>query len=157
MPPHGTRLLQLLARLGLAAALGWAGLAKLGDPSALAEAVANFRLVPEPLVPLVATALPATEIVVAVSLLGGPCVQGGAIVGALLFAAFAVAMAQARVRGIDLDCGCFGAGVESQVTWTKVLVDVGLAGVAAAIAWAEPAAWRAFLPSSSERRKEATG
>jgi hypothetical protein len=44
-------------------------------------------------------------------------------------------MAQARLRGIDLDCGCFGTAGDSPVSWNKVALDVGLAILSLWIAW----------------------
>ena len=153
----GSKPLQLLARLGLASVLGWAGLAKLADPGGLADTVANYRMVPEALIPLVAAALPAAEIVVAAALVAGPYVQGGGLVATLMFTAFAVGMAQARLRGIDLDCGCFGTATESQVSWPKVAMNVALASVAGVVTWMRPVAWRELLSGGSGRHEEATG
>ena len=153
----GTKPLLLLARLGLAGVLGYAGLSKLADPSGMAETIANYQMLPEALVPFAAVIVPAAEIVVAAALVAGPCVQGGGIVAALMLTAFAVGMAQARLRGIDLECGCFGAGSESLVSWPKVAMNVGLAALAAVVAWARPVAWREALPRGPEHREEAPG
>lgn len=149
--------LQLVARLALAGVFGWAGFMKLGDPSALADAITNYRLLPEVTVPFAAALLPAAEIAVAVALVAGPCVQGGALLAALMLTAFAVGMAQARLRGIDLDCGCFGAAAQTQVSWTKVAMNLALASVAGVVAWARPVGWRELLPREPGRREEAPG
>jgi hypothetical protein len=42
---------------------------------------------------------------------------------------FGVAMAQARWRGIDLSCGCFGAVLEAKVSWLTVARTLGLAAL----------------------------
>ena len=157
MPTAGLKPLQLCVRLALAGLLGWAGLAKLGDPSTLADVVAHYRVLPAFAVPFAAALLPAAEIAVAVALVAGPCVQGAALLAALMLTVFAAGMAQARLRGIDLDCGCFGAGIESKVSWTKVALDLVLACLAGVLAWARPVGWRELSPRGSERREEAAG
>jgi hypothetical protein len=52
-----------------------------------------------------------------------------------MLALFAAGMAQAKLRGIDLECGCFGAGAATQVSWSKVALNLGLAILSIWIAW----------------------
>lgn len=129
----------------LAAVLFSAGVAKLGDPNALAEVIANYRVLPDALVIALAGILPVAEILVALALVAGPCVQGAGLVGAAMLTGFAGAMAQAKLRGIDLECGCFGASVHAQVSWGKVALNVAFAGLAAWVAWIRPVRWRDLL------------
>ncbi|MDH5672214.1 MAG: hypothetical protein OEZ06_08700 [Myxococcales bacterium] len=131
-----------LARLLLSGIFLYTGVTKLADPGALATDIANYRLLPEALAGPAALLLPVLELVVGAALLSrSHLAGGGALAGALLLA-FAAAMAQAKLRGIDLNCGCFGAGVESQVSWAKVGIDVALAAPALWL-WLRPAPARA--------------
>ena len=57
-----------------------------------------------------------------------------------------VAMAQAILRGIDLECGCFGRAVADPVSWTKVAFDTGLAMLAGWVAWSGT---QSSLPNAS--------
>jgi putative oxidoreductase len=123
-----------LVRLGLAAVFLYAGGLKLLDPNSLAEAIGNYRMLPPALVGPLALGLPVLEIVAGVALLIPPYTRGAAVLCALMLGAFAVAMAQSKLRGIDLDCGCFGASDEARVSWTKVTVDLLLAMLAVWIA-----------------------
>ena len=52
-----------------------------------------------------------------------------------MLVAFAAGMAQAKLRGIDLECGCFGADSTQKVSWSKVALNVALAILAGWIAW----------------------
>jgi putative oxidoreductase len=115
-------------RIGLAGLFAYAGATKLGAAAELARDIANYQLVPEVVAVWVALFLPLFELVLAVGLLLRSHVRGAAALCAVLLAAFAVAMAQAKLRGIDLACGCFGG--DSQVSWGKVAVDLALAGLA---------------------------
>lgn len=132
----------LIVRLALAGMFLAAGAAKIGDPNALAEAIGNYRMLPDALVVALAGILPVAEVLVALALIAGPCVQGAGLLGALMLGAFAGAMAQSKLRGIDLECGCFGATAHTQVSWAKVALNVVLGTLSAWIAWARPARWR---------------
>lgn len=142
MPATPTRLAALIVRLALAGMFLYAGATKLGDPNGLAEAIGNYRMLPDAFVVALAGVLPVTEVLVALALVAGPCVQGAGLLGALMLGAFAGAMAQAKLRGIDLECGCFGAAVQAQVSWSKVALNVVLGAFSAWIAWARPVRWR---------------
>lgn len=87
-----------------------AGGLKLGDPAASVRAVRAYDLLPETVVPSVGHLLPVLEVVVGLCLVGGLLTRATALVSALLFAAFTVGIASAWVRGLQIDCGCFGGG-----------------------------------------------
>jgi uncharacterized membrane protein YphA (DoxX/SURF4 family) len=123
----GASLLRLVARVGLAAMFVYAAVLKLAEPGGLAQDISNYRILPAALVPGLALALPVLELVTGLALLSSGYARGAAVLSALMLTLFAAAMAQAKLRGIDLDCGCFGAGAASQVSWTKVALNLGLA------------------------------
>ena len=123
------RALDWVVRLGLAGMFAYAGATKLGSAAELARDIVNYRVVPEPVAAWGSLFLPVLELVLAAGLCIPGHVRGAAALGAGLLVVFAAAMAQAKLRGIDLACGCFGGN--SQVSWFKVAVDLALAGVAA--------------------------
>jgi hypothetical protein len=65
-------------------------------------------------------------------------VRAGALAAAALLAVFTVAVGSAVVRGINITCGCFGAG-SGPVTWMTVIRDVALLAASAAILVMMPA------------------
>ncbi len=107
------RILAFLCRFGLAAVLLLAALPKLQDPAAFAKAILNYRMA----VPIIGTNyiypmalfLPALELIVALALIAGIWRRGASllVVGMMLF--FIVAISSAMARGLNIDCGCFGA------------------------------------------------
>ena len=97
-----------LARLVLAGVFLVAAAPKLADPAAFALAIANFRVFPDALVNALAVTVPALELTGAVALLT-PWRRGGALLLGGLLLAFTVLLAVSLARGLDLDCGCFGA------------------------------------------------
>ena len=108
----------------------FAGLAKVGDPASFAAQVHNFRLVPVALENLVAMTLPWVEIVTALALVLGLRARAAAWLATASMAAFTVAVVLALVRGLDIECGCFGTADASRVGVMKVLQNVGFLAVA---------------------------
>jgi uncharacterized membrane protein YphA (DoxX/SURF4 family) len=130
--PRGRSALVLLVRLGLAAMLAYAGASKLLGPASFAEDIQNYRVLPDAWAGPLALGLPVLELVVAAGLILPSHAAGASLLSGLLLLGFAAAMAQAKVRGIDLECGCFGG--HSRVSWSKVSLNVGLAALAFAAA-----------------------
>ncbi len=111
-------------RLVLGGVFLYAAGTKLGDMSTFAEQTANFRLLPAAAVAPLAAMLPGVEIVTGALLVAGIAARAAAAVAAGLLAAFTAALTLALVRGINLECGCFGGA--DVATWTTVARDVVL-------------------------------
>jgi uncharacterized membrane protein YphA (DoxX/SURF4 family) len=94
-------------RLSLAGIFIYAGLIKLLDPRAFAHAIAQYDLVPEGLLPLVAVGLPALELLAGVGLIFE--VRGSLTIIAVLLLIFLVILGYAVWHNLDIDCGCFTA------------------------------------------------
>ena len=126
------------ARLVLGGVFVVAGALKVPDPAAAVRAVRAYQLLPEPLVGPVAFGLPVVEIAIGLALLAGVFVRTAAIASAVLLTVFVLAVASAWVRGLQIDCGCFGKGgaVSAGETAypTEILRDVGLLVLAVALA-----------------------
>jgi putative oxidoreductase len=115
----------------LAGVFAFAAVPKLIDPGSFANDLLNYRVLPESMLGITALFMPALELVIAVALLWPRYQRGAALLSTLLLLSFAAAMAQARVRGIDLSCGCFGAAFESKVSWLTVTRSLVLAAMSA--------------------------
>jgi len=87
-----------------------AGAVKLPDPAASVEAVRAYQALPPDLVAPVGQLLPVVEVVVGAMLVLGLLTRGAGAVSAVLQAVFIVGIVSVWVRGIDIDCGCFGGG-----------------------------------------------
>jgi uncharacterized membrane protein YphA (DoxX/SURF4 family) len=94
-------------RLALAGIFIYAGFIKLLDPQAFAHAIAQYDLVPEGLLPLVAVGLPALELLAGLGLIGE--VRGSLTIIAILLLIFLVILGYAVGQNLDIDCGCFTA------------------------------------------------
>ena len=88
-----------------------AALPKISDPRAFALAVFRYRLLPGPLVYPVALILPWAECFAGLSLVFLPAWRrAAAVLAAGLLVLFVAAQGAALLRGLDIACGCFGAG-----------------------------------------------
>ncbi|MFF1871901.1 MauE/DoxX family redox-associated membrane protein [Streptomyces sp. CB03911] len=113
-----------VVRLALAVVWGWAGLAKISDPAEAAQAVRAYEILPESLVKPVGYALPFLEVALAVLLVIGLGVRVVAAVSALLLLTFIAGITSAWVRGISIDCGCFGGGGTVDASQTEYLQEI---------------------------------
>lgn len=104
-----------------------AGLAKMVSYRRFRAAVAAYELLPAALVPVVARAVPAGEVLIAGALVADVMlpVAVAAAVGALML--FASAMAVNLARGREIDCGCGGGSDPRPISWRLVLRNVVLA------------------------------
>lgn len=128
-------ILQLTAALALALVFGLGAVGKFSAWAELEGVVANFRVLPRALVPLVTRLLPPVELVLAVGVLV-PATRMAAAGGmAVLLAVFAAAIAVNVLRGrTDIDCGCFRSALKQNLSWWLVLRNGLLLVLAAACA-----------------------
>jgi len=134
----------LLVRLGLSAVWLVSGLLKISDPGQTYLAVQAYDVLPGSMVSPVATALPLVEIVLGLLLLVGLLTRLAGVAAVLLVLVLLAAITQAWVRGLTIDCGCFGGGGEVDQGQTnygwEILRDLGFLVLAC---------WLALRPRSA--------
>lgn len=129
----------VLARLVVGGVWIVAGVIKLPDPDSSVTAVRAYQLLPTSVTPLVGHVLPLLEVVVGVCLVLGVLtrVMGG--VSAVMQLAFIIGIASVWVRGISINCGCFGdGGVEADAISKypyEIARDVGLMALSLWLVW----------------------
>jgi putative oxidoreductase len=124
----------LAVSLGLAAVFVYAGVQKMGDSLQFADSIEGFAILPAALISPFALALPPFEIACGLLLLWPPTRRVGALGIALLSVMFFAALSSALLRGLTLDCGCFGIGAPSRARmWVELGLNVALFGGAAFI------------------------
>lgn len=99
-----------LARYGLAAVWLISGVLKAVDPDQTYVAVRAYDVLPEAGVEIVAAMLPWVEIALGVLLVVGAGTRAVAVASAVMLLVFIAGVTQAWVRGLSIDCGCFGGG-----------------------------------------------
>ena len=106
---------------------GMAVLGKLRHRDEFVGLVANYQLVPEPLVPVVAWLVVALETVVALSLATGVALAAGASLAVTLLCVFALAMTINLARGRpEIDCGCFQSALRQRLSIPLVVRNIAL-------------------------------
>ena len=127
--------LDWLFRLTLAAVFLYAAVPKLLDPAAFAKAIDNYRvaflIIGKGYVYLVAGFLPALELVTALGLLWNRTKRGAALLAGVMLLLFVVLITQAVARGLNIDCGCFGAGATSKL----MAREVGMIAILEDVIW----------------------
>jgi uncharacterized membrane protein YphA (DoxX/SURF4 family) len=120
----------LLSRIILGGVLLVAGAIKVLDPGSLAASIRTYELgLPEWFVTLSASSLPYLEVLLGLYLLAGLFTRISAWATNGLMVVFILALLQGALRGLEIDCGCFGSaagsGGESNL-WLDAARDIGL-------------------------------
>jgi uncharacterized membrane protein YphA (DoxX/SURF4 family) len=126
LPVGGRRadLVGLVARLILGVVLVVSGGLKVTSPAQSARAVRAFQILPFDFAGYVGYALPIVEILVGVLLVAGLFTRASAVVGGLLMVAFVIGISSAWMRGLTIDCGCFGGGGTIGAAQTQYGLDI---------------------------------
>ena len=86
----------------------YAGVIKAMDPIAFANDIDNYKILPWPLVVRLAFYLPWLELLCGLALILRFFYRGGLFILTGLTFVFIAASVIAKVRGLDITCGCFG-------------------------------------------------
>ena len=93
---------------------------KILHPLEFAQAVENYRIFGEKFARWVAIWLPYLELAVGVLLILGIWYDAATILNFLMMAVFFIAVTQAYVRGLDINCGCFSADGGTKIDLAKL-------------------------------------
>ncbi len=128
------RWISTVARVVLGGVLVVAGALKAADPQASVAAVRAYELLPAGLATIVGWGLPFAEIALGALLLAGVGTRPVAVAAAVLLLVFVAAVVSAALRGLSIDCGCFGGGgpvaPEKTAYGAEIARDLGLLLVA---------------------------
>ena len=86
----------------------YAGVVKAIDPVQFASDIDNYKILPWPVSVALAFYLPWLEILCALGLVFRFLYRGGLAILSASIVAFTLAIVAAKVRGLDITCGCFG-------------------------------------------------
>jgi putative oxidoreductase len=109
--------------LVIAAIFIYAGVDKVRDPLQFADSIYAFAILPAVFINLLAMGLPVFEIACGLLIFAPWTRRIGALAVALTSLVFFVALASALLRGLTLDCGCFGSGTPSR---PRMWMELGL-------------------------------
>jgi uncharacterized membrane protein YphA (DoxX/SURF4 family) len=124
------KVIRVAIRLVLGAVFLAAGVSKAWEPMGFVQAIEGYRMLPGWLALPVAFYLPFLEIVCGILLVAGKFVRESAAILAVLLVVFMGAIVQAWIRGLSIDCGCFGGGVPGRNYLLLLVRDAALVAMA---------------------------
>ena len=96
------------------------GVEKIADPAGFSDAVSNYKLFPLFSINFIAIFIPWLELFSGVLLLFGIWLKENTFLINALLSAFIFIVAIALLRGLDIDCGCFGTKFAQKVGLLKI-------------------------------------
>lgn len=132
-----SKYLLLIARIILGVTFIFAGMEKISEPSAFAKAIYDYKLFPEVLINFSAVVIPWIEVVSGLLLVFGIFAKENALILNFLLIVFIILVLISILRGLNIECGCFGTASASRVGWLKILENTGLAFLGAYIIYFE--------------------
>ncbi|MHB1613995.1 MAG: MauE/DoxX family redox-associated membrane protein [Actinomycetes bacterium] len=115
----------VLARVAVGVTFVAAGLLKVGNPNEAVLSVVAYHLVPFEVARIIGYGLPFLEIALGALLILGLARRLAAMVVAVLLVVFIGAISSAGLRGLAIDCGCFGTGGPVAAGATTYLQEIG--------------------------------
>jgi uncharacterized membrane protein YphA (DoxX/SURF4 family) len=104
----------------------FAAVFKIADTNTFAQSINNYKLLPDILINLTAIILPWIELSTALLLIFGISVKENAAIISGLLIVFIAAIFISLLRGLDIECGCFGTVDGSKIGLQKLLENIGL-------------------------------
>lgn len=106
----------LISRYILGIVFIYAGAEKISNPDAFAQAIINYKLFPIWIINITAITLPWIELVTGILLIFRVYIKinSGIILSLLLV--FEIIIIISLLRGLNIDCGCFGGGTKIGIT-----------------------------------------
>ena len=111
--------MKMLARIvyiALGVTFGWAGVAKLIDPSAFLSSILTYEVFGYVLAVAASLFVPYLALCVGFSFVTGFLRGGARWLAGGMTVVFLMLLVQAALRGLDVDCGCFGSEAKASET-----------------------------------------
>ena len=121
----------------------YAGAIKALDPIRFANDIDNYKILPWAIGVHLAFYLPWLEILCGLALIARRLYLGGLSILAALISIFIVATVVAKVRGLDITCGCFGHASKNWSFPQHLVLDLVLLGGLIALCFAHGKNFRA--------------
>ena len=122
-----------IVRIGIGCMFIYGSLPKIRQPYDFLSSVYSYELVGPKMGMFVAMTLPWLEVLVGICLIGGIFISGALLASIAMAAMFSFVLGSALYHGLDITCGCFGAGSTDIITYKTLMraVIVLLASLAA--------------------------
>src|SRR6266571_9307540 len=124
-----------LVDLVIAVIFIYAGAVKVLDPVQFANDIDNYKILPWTIGVALAFYLPWLEILCGVALIVRRLYLGGLSILTALISVFLVATIAAKVRGLDITCGCFGHASQHWNFPAHLALDLAILGALLALSF----------------------
>ena len=114
-----------LFRLVVGGVFIWAGILKILDPLEFAQNIANYRVVSRDISFSLALVLPWLEVLCGILVILGIFRSASSLLLSGMLGVFLVLITVTILRGLDVDCGCFGS-IGRHVDYRLLLTDIVL-------------------------------
>ncbi len=118
--------LLFLFRIVLAIIFIYAGIKKISDPGGFSNSINNYKILPISFVNLFAITLPWIELITGILLLFGIKVKENSFIISVILLVFIIAILISLIRGLNIDCGCFGTVSGTKIGVYKIIEDLVL-------------------------------
>ncbi len=96
----------VVIRIVLGSVFLWASFDKIIDPAKFARSITNYHVFPYGIENTIAIVLPWLELFIGSGLILGVMVDGSIVITSVLLILFNLMIAQAILRGFNIECGC---------------------------------------------------
>ena len=120
---------QLISQILLGSLFVYASVGKILNPSDFASVISNYKLLPSILIKPTSFALPIIELLLGIFLILNFYPKISAIILCIFLIIFMIAIFSTILRGININCGCFGnlypeSDLPNSNQWILILRDV---------------------------------
>ncbi|OGU27364.1 MAG: hypothetical protein A2057_10440 [Ignavibacteria bacterium GWA2_35_9] len=102
----------------------YAGIEKISDAEGFARTINNYKLLPFSFTNMAALTLPWIEVTTGILLIFGIRVKENAFIISALLGIFIIAISISLLRGLNIDCGCFGTSSGIKIGFLKLFENV---------------------------------
>jgi hypothetical protein len=135
MNPAFKDLAVYIGRIAIATILFYTGLIHASQPYLFIYSLSAYQIIPIAIAGAFGLLLPYLHIILAVSIFSRLADRAALLFSALLFGTYACAQCFVLLKGVPIDCGCFGYS-RRPVTWESASIPFLLAGVALFLSYA---------------------
>ncbi|MFC2085020.1 MauE/DoxX family redox-associated membrane protein [Bacteroidota bacterium] len=121
----GNKYFLLIARILLGFTFIIAGIEKISYPEDFATSISNYKVFPIYSINIIAITIPWIELISGLLILYGIAIKENAFIINILLITFIMLIMMAIMRGLDIECGCFGTRYGQKVGILKILENSG--------------------------------
>jgi putative oxidoreductase len=133
MDPSRSNIVWRIVDLVIGGIFSYAGAIKVLDPVRFAGDIDNYKILPWTVAVGLAFYLPWLEVFCGIALILRRLYLGGLSILTALVSIFIVATVAAKVRGLDITCGCFGHASQNWNFPAHMAIDLGILAVLVAL------------------------